>query len=65
MTIEERIDRIESVLAQLQPKLGYFGLCVNQSLHPNRDHPHWEDGKDTDEVGISHGLPSRCRCATD
>jgi hypothetical protein len=41
--IEERLTRIEGALAKVQRDLGYFGLCVNHSLHPGRQHPHWDD----------------------
>lgn len=63
VTLEERVRRIELILAQWQSQLGYVGLCVNASLHPNVvDHPHWE-GEELEEIK-KNGLSSRSRSAT-
>ena len=45
MLHDERLLRIERALSQLQMHNGvpYLGLCVNHQLHPDRDHPHWDD----------------------
>ena len=42
--LEQRLARIESALASLQstPGVRYLGLCVNQQMHPDRNHPHWD-----------------------
>ena len=41
--LERRADLIERALSFIQRDVGYFGLCVNNSLHPDRKHPHWDD----------------------
>lgn len=42
--IEYHIKRIEAALMTLQDRTRiYLGICVNQSLHPDRNHPHWDD----------------------
>lgn len=40
----ERLFLIEQALEQIQgaPGVGFLGLCVNQALHPDLEHPHWD-----------------------